>query len=136
MTTFSQSLAGMNNHRGMKIVVTGAESLPFAISMQNFGIIMANLTDNAAHHGATSVSIEVSRDGMMARVIIADNGTGIFAGNAPKIFDPFFTARRDAGGTGVGLGIVKAMLGAHGATITFVPSDGGAKFLLTLPLAG
>jgi signal transduction histidine kinase len=136
VTTLAQALAEINNQGVMKITIIGAESLPLAISAQNLGAILANLTDNAAHHGATSVSFEIGREGTMAQMTVADDGTGISHGNAPKIFDPFFTTRRDDGGTGMGLGIVRAMLEAHGGTISFVPDDSGAKFLLTLPLAG
>ena len=135
-TTLAQTLADSVNHRGLEIAAHGADNLPLAISAQNLSAVLTNLLENAANHGASRVTIEVQSEATDVRMSITDNGTGISPGNAAKIFDPFFTTRRDAGGTGMGLGIVRAMLEAHGGTISFVPIDGGAKFLLTLPFAG
>ncbi|RWG66458.1 ATP-binding protein, partial [Mesorhizobium sp.] len=52
-----------------------------------------------------------------------------------RIFEPFFTTRREAGGTGMGLGIVLALLKAHDGTITLVDSERGARFEINLPVA-
>ena len=68
-------------------------------------------------------------------VHVADNGAGVSAGNRERIFDPFFTTRRAEGGTGMGLGIVRALLRAHGGDIALGESADGAVFVLTLPLA-
>lgn len=136
VTTLAQTLAEIGSYSGLEITALGADGLPLAILTQNLGAVLTNLLDNAANHRANRVTIGIERDATNVHLSITDNGSGISHGNAVKIFDPFFTTRRDAGGTGMGLGIVKAMLEAHGGTISFVPGDGGAKFLLTLPLAG
>jgi signal transduction histidine kinase len=51
------------------------------------------------------------------------------------VFEPFFTTRREAGGTGMGLQIVRSMLAAHGGAIQLLPSDAGAVFEIRVPLA-
>ncbi len=135
-TTLAQTLADIGDHRGLEVTTLGVDDLPLAISAQNLGAVLTNLLENAANHSASRVTIEVKRIATDVHISVVDNGLGISHGNAPKIFDPFFTTRRDAGGTGMGLGIVKAMLEAHGGTISYVPVESGAKFLLTLPLAG
>ena len=43
--------------------------------------------------------------------------------NREKIFDAFFTTRRDTGGTGMGLAIVQAVMTSHGGSIRLLPSD-------------
>ena len=48
---------------------------------------------------------------------VTDNGEGVSPNNRTQIFDSFFTTRRDSGGTGMGLAIVRAMLDAHGGAI-------------------
>ena len=48
---------------------------------------------------------------------VADDGEGVSPNNRTQIFDSFFTTRRDSGGTGMGLAIVRAMLDAHGGAI-------------------
>ena len=108
---------------------------PLAISANNLAAILGNLADNALAHGATRVDGLAKRQNDGMELIVRDNGSGITAANASRIFDPFFTTRRDAGGTGMGLGIVKALAEAHGGTIEHVPATDGACFKLTLPLA-
>lgn len=53
--------------------------------------------------------------------------------NRDRIFDVFFTTRRESGGTGMGLGIVRSLLRAHGGSIRLAPSDAGTAFEITLP---
>ena len=135
-TTLAQALADSGDDRGLEIIALGGDELPLAISAQNLGAVLTNLLENAANHSASRVTIEVKRVATDVHISVVDNGTGISHGNAAKIFDPFFTTRRDEGGTGMGLGIIRAMLEVHSGTLEHVPSDRGAKFLLTLPLAG
>ena len=71
----------------------------------------------------------------MLAVKISDNGEGISPNNRTQIFDSFFTTRREQGGTGMGLAIVRAVLEAHGGTIRLADSDSGAAFELTIPVA-
>jgi PAS domain S-box-containing protein len=55
------------------------------------------------------------------RVVLAevrDQGKGIDAANLPKIYDPFFTTKMAAGGTGLGLSVVKNIIDLHGGAIT------------------
>jgi signal transduction histidine kinase len=106
------------------------------ISAENARIVFSHLADNSARHAATRLEIEAARKGMVARVIVRDNGVGISAGNSTRIFESFFTTRRDSGGTGMGLPIVRAMLLAHGGNIHLVCADQGAAFELTFAPAG
>jgi signal transduction histidine kinase len=62
------------------------------------------------------------------RLTIHDNGKGISPGNRARVFDPFFTTRRDTGGTGMGLTITANLLAAHGAEIRLLSPDQGAGF--------
>ena len=59
---------------------------------------------------------------------------GVSPNNRTQIFDSFFTTRRDSGGTGMGLAIVRAMLDAHGGAVRLIESDHGTAFELTFPL--
>ena len=67
-------------------------------------------------------------------VTISDNGEGVSPSNRSQIFDSFFTTRREAGGTGMGLAIVRAMLDAHGGAIRLIDSEAGTAFELTIPI--
>ncbi len=106
-----------------------------AISAENAQIVFGHLIDNAGRHGATRVRIETRREGELLCVKLSDDGAGISSGNRERVFDPFFTTRRAQGGTGMGLGIVRALLRAHGGDIALGECEAGASFVLTLPAA-
>ena len=93
----------------------------------NLTIVLTHLLENAAQHGASSVAINYA-GGLLS---VHDNGKGISPQNKSRVFDPFFTTRRDAGGTGMGLGIVEALVASSGGEITLAPSKTGAKFNMT-----
>jgi signal transduction histidine kinase len=63
---------------------------------------------------------------------VADDGPGIAERDRPRIFEPFFTTRRETGGTGLGLPIVKSLLGAHGGEIALLDAASGTLFRLKL----
>ncbi|MDF1669312.1 MAG: HAMP domain-containing sensor histidine kinase [Roseovarius sp.] len=107
---------------GLAVHLTGDGALP--IDAQALVAILGHLAGNAAAHGADTLTIEASSTHM----VIQDNGPGIAAGNRDRVFDPFFTTRRSAGGTGMGLAIVRSMLQAVGGKITLEPSEQGARF--------
>jgi signal transduction histidine kinase len=77
-----------------------------------YGQILTNLVLNAANHafadgrpGAVSISARPRGDDEI-EIIFADNGAGMTADVQRQAFDPFFTTRRNEGGTGLGLHIV------------------------------
>jgi len=104
------------------------------MSEENLEIVLSNLIENSIAHGADQISFSCSSLLHHVTLQIKDNGTGISSANAEKIFDVFFTTRREIGGTGMGLGIVKALLNAHDGDIEYVPSDEGACFSITMPV--
>ncbi|TIU06559.1 MAG: ATP-binding protein, partial [Mesorhizobium sp.] len=105
------------------------------ISGENLAIVLANLIDNSARHDAKQVTVGAEKAGERVALHVDDDGGGISAANRARIFEPFFTTRREAGGTGMGLGIVLALLKAHDGTITLVDSERGARFEINLPVA-
>ena len=106
------------------------------MSEENAGIVLTNLADNAVRHGSSRLDIAATRHGDRLRVEITDNGEGISPNNRSQIFDSFFTTRRDRGGTGMGLAIVRAMLAAHGGAIRLLDTCQGTAFELMIPVAG
>ncbi|CTQ56039.1 Sensor protein CreC [Roseibium album] len=111
------------------VSISWSEDCTLPMSEENARIVFENMIDNAAKHGADKVHFSVGQSGATLRIEVGDNGSGVSEGNASQIFDLFFTTRRESGGTGMGLGIVQALLKAHNAAIRFVPgSDKGAVF--------
>src|SRR5215475_10777005 len=78
----------------------------------SYGQILTNLFLNAANHGFAdrrSGTISISarpRGSDDVEIIFADNGAGMTPDVQRQAFDPFFTTRRNEGGTGLGLHIV------------------------------
>jgi len=66
---------------------------------------------------------------------VRNDGDPISEANRERIFDAFFTTRRDTGGTGMGLAIVKAVMTSHGGSIRLLPTERGAAFALQFPIA-
>ncbi len=110
-------------------------SCAVALSAENLEGVLSNLFDNAHRHGATSVIVGMQKSEYELQITITDNGEGISAANMDKIFTPFFTTRREKGGTGLGLDIVRSILERHNAEISVVPVSAGARFILKMPLA-
>ena len=71
----------------------------------------------------------------VSRIIVNDNGPGIPAASRERIFQPFFTSKRN--GTGLGLALVQKIIVFHnGRVIAGTSPTGGASLQVTLPLAG
>jgi len=105
---------------------------------------LINLIDNAANallEGAVSGPEEPNRivvrtEYVKARRVVLceviDNGPGVAASDKTRIFEPYFSTRRD--GTGLGLAIVTSIVSDHQGVIrVFDNSPRGAKFQLEFP---
>ncbi|MBY5398893.1 sensor histidine kinase [Rhizobium leguminosarum] len=113
----------------------GDTEISVALPQEAADIAFANLAENALQHGATLLELRVSVDGRTAVILIRDDGSGISEANRQRIFQPFFSTRREQGGTGMGLGIVRAMLSSHGGTIRLLQTTGaGTDFEVTIPV--
>jgi signal transduction histidine kinase len=119
----------------LDIRASGDLDTAMRISEENAAIIFSNLADNAMRHGSSRLDISAMRQANLLLVKVADNGEGVSPNNRTQIFESFFTTRRDRGGTGMGLAIVRAMLDAHGGAIRLVDSEQGTAFELTFPAA-
>ena len=72
--------------------------------------------------------------GPAVEVVIRDNGVGMDAATAARLFEPYFTTKEH--GTGLGLTLVRQTIRDHGGTITVSSAPGaGATFTVTLPAA-
>jgi signal transduction histidine kinase len=119
----------------LEVSASGDLEAALRISEENAAIIFSNLADNAVRHGSTGLDISAARQDDRMGIKVADNGEGVSPNNRGQIFDSFFTTRRDSGGTGMGLAIVRAMLDAHGGAIRLVEAEHGTAFELTIPVA-
>jgi len=82
------------------------------------------------------VAVRVQLEGVLTvRVSVRDSGTGLTGDKLDKIFQPFYTTKRD--GLGMGLSISRSIIEAHGGRLWVENNpDRGATFYFTVPAAG
>jgi polar amino acid transport system substrate-binding protein len=101
--------------------------------------VVVNLILNACQslpdmeHG---ISLATCYDQEAATVMLTliDEGSGIAPEHIPHLTDPFFTTKRESGGTGLGLSVSASIVKEHGGTLEFDSVTGsGTTVTLTLP---
>lgn len=120
---------------GLDIQDSGIRDQRVAMSTENVSIVLSHLADNSERHQAKSLHISALSSDHEVIVRLCDDGEGISDANRDRIFDAFFTTRRESGGTGMGLGIVQAMLRAHGGSICLLALETGTGFEIRIPAA-
>jgi len=127
----------VRKHRSVRHTTTVLEAecpVPMTINAAMVEHMTMNLVLNAAEAtgGAGRVLVRVARADGGARIEVHDDGPGIPADDAARIFDPFYTSKPD--GSGLGLLSVKSCAEAHRGTVQVDRSPlGGARFTVTLP---
>ena len=100
--------------------------------------VLANLLDNAVKYSGDrkTISVRVRATGTAAIVDVIDHGVGIAATDRARIFERFYrTPGTHRPGFGLGLPIVKELVGAHGGRVTVDSTPGvGSTFRIELPL--
>jgi PAS domain S-box-containing protein len=95
-------------------------------------ILNAEQAMRAAHRGGTLIVKTKCVDAMVT-IEIQDDGPGVPAALAGRVFEPFFSTKEVGEGTGLGLSIAMGIAEGHGGTLTLVPTERGACFRLALP---
>jgi signal transduction histidine kinase/HAMP domain-containing protein len=122
-----------------------AQNINFMGDKEKMAEVFVNLIENALKFSREDVPglIEVStRDAQdFIEVAVSDNGMGIESQYLEKIFNKFYqiedTLTRKAGGVGLGLALVKEIIGNHHGKVwaQSVGKDRGARFIFTIPVA-
>ena len=105
--------------------------------------VVINLLSNAIKFTPAGgrVVLAVVRDGDMIDLSVSDTGIGISAVDLPRLGDPFFQAKgaydRAYEGTGLGLSVVRGLVGLHGGRLTIESAPGiGTRVAVRLPVEG
>ena len=99
--------------------------------------LVSNAIDAASSNGDSSgdVCIHARHAGDRIALEVSDNGPGITADIAERIFEPFETTK--AGGMGLGLTVARQIVDAHGGGLVWqVGKPCGARFIAELPVDG
>lgn len=82
------------------------------------------------------VDVKIFKDSKYATIIVCDNAGGINEDIIDKIFEPYFTTKHSAQGTGIGLYMSKLIVDRLNGTINVKNENGGSCFKIKLPLKG
>jgi two-component system nitrogen regulation sensor histidine kinase NtrY len=98
--------------------------------------VIINLVDNAIEaverQGEIVVETQIDPAHSIVRVVVADNGPGIPAGEREKLFLPYYSTKRR--GSGLGLAIVRRIIAEHGGNIDVGDNTPrGTRFTIELP---
>lgn len=125
--------------RHLKVVVEAPDERYAQLDAEKMAVVLDNLLSNA---------IDFSPEGGEIRLLAKhaerawcfeciDQGPGVAAEDAQRIFDPFVQGQRQAPtqrrGSGVGLSIVRELVRAMGGSVSLLPVEQGAHFCVELP---
>jgi signal transduction histidine kinase len=100
--------------------------------VQVFLNLILNAIDAAGKGGRITLSVD-RRDGEV-EVAVEDDGPGIAPEHAGRLFQPYFTTKKN--GTGLGLFVTRKLVADHGGTVEFASRPGhGTVFRVQLPVA-
>jgi signal transduction histidine kinase len=132
--------AAADDH-GIRLQATGADRVVAMADRDRLGQVLGNLIGNAVTYTPRGgrVVMTVAADTAACTVAVADTGIGLPPEELERVFDRFYRVEgveRPPGGSGIGLGIARAIARAHCGDVT-AASDGpgrGATFTLRVPL--
>jgi signal transduction histidine kinase len=111
-------------------------------NFQRLEQVIINLVQNACEalpNKKKGIRLSTSYDWEQNRIVVTveDEGIGIPADKLLHITDPFYTTKRDSGGTGLGLSVSSGIVKSHGGTLSFQSAPNrGTTAVVTLPVSG
>ena len=143
LLSFTQSVCGNFEselaNKDLCLTVQGTPSI-LPADRDSFRSVITNLLSNAIKYTSPGgqIRIEIQDYPQSCVFIMEDDGPGIPQSELPYIFERFYRAdksrNRGTGGAGIGLAIVKSLVGAHrGTVLAQNRTEGGCRFTLTFP---
>ncbi len=126
------------NIHGLEILVELPDSLPEAhLDSEQIKRVFINLFDNAIEamdkKGVITITANADRDANLLSIEVADSGPGIADADKEKLFEPYFSSKKE--GSGLGLAIAERIIAEHGGSITVGDNTPqGSVFNISLPL--
>lgn len=139
---FEENYAELFEQSHIKAELVCPDDLVINYNIKAFQDMMGNLISNSQkamrnNSGDKMIKCTITCENNQLTILFSDNGEGISAEHADRIFDVFYTTTADLGGAGLGLYIIRKRLESIQGTIEtttpeFLPK--GATFKITIPL--
>jgi two-component system, NtrC family, nitrogen regulation sensor histidine kinase NtrY len=126
-------------HKGIRFEFRQGDIPELELDRDQIKRVLINLVDNAVaaveESGEIRLATSYSPSGGAVLLEVADNGSGLAPEVRARIFEPYFSTKKD--GTGLGLAIVSAIVADHRGHIRVRPNDPkGTRFIIELPVRG
>jgi signal transduction histidine kinase len=133
-----EEAARLRSSTSLKIDVGGVSAGRVSGDREKLERLLRNLTDNAARHAHSTISLSLREQDGEVVMTVDDDGAGVKKPHRWRIFDRFVRLEesrdRDSGGSGLGLAIVREIAGFHRGTVAVLDSSlGGARFEVRFP---
>jgi two-component system, OmpR family, sensor histidine kinase CreC len=112
---------------------SGSLDRAVGMSAEKTLIVLSHLADNALRHHARTMRLAIVCAADRVHIEVSNDGDPISEQNRGRIFDAFFTTRRESGGTGMGLAIVRSVMTSRGGAIALRPAADDVTFELRFP---
>ncbi|MEW6273143.1 MAG: ATP-binding protein [Thermodesulfobacteriota bacterium] len=122
----------------VRVTVDAPDAVVGVVDREKVRQVLVNLLENARDalvdwHGERALAIDVANSNGRVTLRVRDSGPGVEPELLDRLFEPFFTSKKD--GTGLGLAIVKRIVDAHGGVVRAeLPPGGGLCFEIDLPV--
>ena len=127
---FRQDGIQLNYHSGQELYTE-----PISGDPQRLKQVFCNVLDNAAKHGGAGkrIDVDMTQEGDSYVVRIRDYGPGIPPAEVPFVKQKFYKGSSKARGSGIGLAIVKSIVGAHHGSVAAQSDLRSTRFIVVLP---
>jgi signal transduction histidine kinase len=121
------------------IPVSGPQRLEVPVDAEALRQVLTNLLDNAWKYGGSppSARVEFGTDAHGLTLAVEDDGPGVPDADRERIWEPYVRLDRDRrssiAGTGIGLAVVKELVGRSGGSCRVERGVRGARFVVTFP---
>ncbi|MBL8941483.1 MAG: response regulator [Archangium sp.] len=142
-TVVADALATTQNlAKGVVRIETAISDSSLCVTLDSTRLVqvLVNLISNAVHSlqarrdGASNkLSVSVVADEERVTIKVVDNGPGIPDALRERVFEPFFSTKKD--GTGLGLSVSRGIIRAAGGDISCVSNGSGTVFAVVVPRA-
>jgi two-component system, OmpR family, sensor histidine kinase CreC len=112
---------------------SGSLDRAVGMSAEKTLIVLSHLADNALRHHARTMRLAIVCADDRVHIEVGNDGDTISEQNRGRIFDAFFTTRRESGGTGMGLAIARSVMTSRGGAIALRPAADDVTFELRFP---